>query len=370
MAKLTTYGSKTMGLRYVVIAVIAVAMLALGYLIGYTIVPRPPQQPPTTITITTIVEKPVVVERPTIVTLTAPISVIDALGRVVIFNEVPKRVVSLAPSITEILFALGLGDRVVGVTSYCNHPSQVLKLVEEGKITVIGGYWNPDVEKIIALRPDLVIGSAGTRPHLAIKERLEEIEVNMLYVKGADASDDKEVFIDIAIIAKVFGVEDRAQELINDISSEINYVRKKLVEHNITMQKVLVLLGPPAWGLWSAGGDTFLGWVISSAGGINIAQRFSGWPQLSYEYILAENPDVIIVTGMGTPPENILKDIEGTPLKETKAFKEGRVYIVDQEAGDILVRPGPRIGKAVKLMAQILYPGIFGKPAIPTVYKP
>lgn len=384
------------------VVIVAIIMLIAGYFIGHAITPLQQLITQTT-TVTMVTEKTVthVVTTPlyttvfttipspiptsvttyipvttytTIirietVTKLGPISVVDALGRIILFEEKPKRVVSLAPSITEILFALGLGDKIVGVTSYCNYPPDVVKLVEEGRISVIGGYWRPDVEKIIMLKPDLVIGSAGTRPHLDLKERLEGLGIKMVFVKGSNAADDSEIFADISTIASIFGVEDRAVELINSIVDEINYVKKKLAELNIAKSKVLVLLGPPSWGLYSSGGDTFLGWIISTAGGINIAQRFSGWPRLDYEYVLSQDPDVIIITGMGLNPQDIMKDIEGTPLAETKAFKEGKVFIVDQEANDILVRPGPRIGKAVKLMAQILYPEIFGNPEVQIVYR-
>lgn len=304
------------------------------------------------------------------ITKHSPISVIDELGRIITFDEVPKRVVSLAPSITEILFALGLKDNVIGVTSHCNYPPEVVKLVEEGRIAIIGGFWNPDVEKIIALRPNLVIGSVNTRPHINLKEKLEEIGIKIIYVKGSGATSDNDIFSDIATIAKIFGVENRAKELIKNISNTIDYIENRLAKFNITKPKVLQLLGPPSIGLWSSGGDTFIGWIISIAGGINIAQKFSGWPQLDYEYIIAQNPDVIIINTMGgINIEDVAKDIKNSPLCNTNAFEKGRIYILVDEANDVLLRPGPRIEKAVMLIAQLLYPEIFGESEIQTVYK-
>lgn len=341
--------------------VVAVVMLGIGLAVGHSLAPVrevvKPVYETITITAVRVVEK------------TAPISVVDALGRVVIFEGPPARVVSLAPSITEILFALGLGGRVVGVTSFCNYPPEVPRLVEEGRLAVIGGYWNPDVEKVIALQPEVVIGSAGTRPHVALIERLEGAGIKTLYIKGAGASSAEDIFMDIATVAKVFGVEERAASLINDIKGEIRSVTDELPSAGLGRAKVLVLLGPPTWGLYSVGGDTFLGWVISTAGGDNIAARYSGWPLLDFEYVLSQDPNVIVVVGMGLSPEDVIKEVGATPLAETRAFKEGRVYVVSGEAEDVLVRPGPRVGKAVKLMAQIMYPEVFGEPELEAVYK-
>ena len=335
------------------VLVIAVVALISGYALGWST-----SREIYTVTITTTITKEVRV----------PTSIVDSLGREVVFEGVPSRVVSLAPSITEILFALGLGDKVVGVTSYCNYPPEVPKLVEEGKVTVIGGFWNPDPEKIITLKPDLIIGSAGTPPHIQLKDRFEGLGLKVVYVHGSTRN-IYDLYRDISLIAKIFDVEDRALKLINNIQTEVNNITKKLQEVNITKLKVLILLGPPSWGLISVGGDTFIDWVVSTAGGINIAQRFSGWPKLDYEYIAAQDPDVIIVSAMNMDYEEIINDMRRTLLVETKAFREGRVYILDKEADDILMRFSPRLGKTVQLIAKILYPEVFGEPDIPVVYK-
>ncbi|MEM0051478.1 MAG: ABC transporter substrate-binding protein [Sulfolobales archaeon] len=335
------------------VLVIAVVALISGYALGLST-----SREVYTVTITSTITKEVRV----------PTSIVDGLGREVVFEGVPSRVVSLAPSITETLFALGLGDRVVGVTSYCNYPPEVPKLVEEGKIAVIGGFWNPDPEKIITLKPDLIIGSAGTPPHIQLKDRFESLGLKIVYIYGSTRN-IYDLYRDVSLIAKIFNVEDRASKLVSSIQAEINNVTKKLQDVNVTKLKVLILLGPPSWGLISVGGDTFIDWVVSTAGGINIARKFSGWPRLDYEYIISQNPDVIIVSAMNMNYEEVINDMRKTLLIETKAFKEGRVYLLDKEADDILMRFGPRVGKAVQLIAKILYPELFGEPDIPVVYK-
>lgn len=322
----------------------------------------------TTVPVVTTKTVPVTITK-TITVTPHRITVVDALGRIVEFRETPKRVISLAPSITEILWVLGLGDYVVGVDKYSNYPQEVVERVKEGKITIIGGYWNPDIEKIAGLKPDLVLASAGTQPHVRLLDKFNELGLNVVYLKASASRNIYDIYSDIRLVATIFGVEDRADELIKSIEEKIDYVRSKLVEANASSVKVLVLLGPPSWGLWTTGGGTFMDYVITSAGGINVASKYSGWVQLSYEDILAADPDVIIITVMGLDPNKVLAEVASTPLNETKAFRTGNVYVFTGEADDMLCRPGPRVGDAILLVAKVLHPDIFGEVAREDVVK-
>ncbi|MEM1961345.1 MAG: ABC transporter substrate-binding protein [Sulfolobales archaeon] len=346
--------------------VVALMMLAAGFGVGtYLAGGTATTAIITEIKTTTVVFTERLTELTTVVMPEARISVVDALGREITFDKPPTRVVSLAPSITEMLFALGLQDRVVGVTSHCNYPPEVQQLVSKGEIAIIGGFWTPDLEKIVSLKPDLVIGSAGTLPHLKLKESLEQVGIKVFYTRAA--SDKYDVYSDIRALAKIFRVERVAEELINRIEADIKSVETSIPKDE--KPKVLVLLGPPAWGLYSAGGNTFMGWLIRTAGGVNIADKFTGWPVLDYDFILLHDPDVIIISAMGLNYTTLSKEIGETPLALTKAFKNGKVYLVDQEANDILVRPGPRLGLAVRMLASILFPDIFEPPKTPVVYR-
>ncbi len=363
--------SESSAKRTLLTVAVALAMLVAGGVLGAlaagSAAPRTVTVTVTAATTATLASPERVTETVTVPVVRERISVVDALGRTVVFDEPPRRVVSLAPSITETLFALGLGDRVVGVTRHCNYPPEVSKLVEEGRIAVIGGFWNPDVEKILALRPDLVVGSAGTSPHLRLRELLEQAGVKVVYVYGSAASDKYQVYSDVRTLARVFGADEAAERVIGEIEDEVRRVEEAVSKDG--RPRVLVLLGPPSWGLWSAGGNTFIGWVLRTAGGLNVAERFTGWPQLDYEFVLSQDPEVIIVSAMGADYEALAEEVLSTPLAETSAAKSGRVYFVDLEANDILVRPGPRLGLAVRLAASILYPEVFGPTRVPTVYR-
>ena len=303
--------------------------------------------------VTEVIQQTVVKEWPRVV--------VDALGREVKFDEPPKRVVSVAPSITEMLFVLGLGDKVVGVDQYSNWPPEVLKFMNEGKIAIIGGYYTPDIEKILSLNPDLVLLCRGVKTHeVNVGPKLIETDVKVFYLMCDTSKNQYDIYMDLRRLGEIFGMEQRSDAVIRSIQQKIDSLTVKLV--NVTKKpRVLPLLGPPSWGLWSAGGDTFLGWLITTTGGINIASRYTGWPQLNYEYILSQDPEIIIVTVMGAEPKNVIDEISGTPLANTTAWRNGRVYVLTGEANDMILRPGPRIADALAVLAQVIHPEIFGE---------
>ncbi len=309
---------------------------------------------PVTLTVTSVINETV--------TKTITIrAVYDALGRLIALDNTPERIVCLAPSITEIVFALGLGDRVVGVDDYSNYPPEVNELVEEGKIKRVGGYWNPDLEKIAELKPDLVLASVN--PHAKLIDKFNELGLRVAFLKSGTARNAYDIYQDIMLVGSIFGVEDKAKEIIDRIQATIDNITITLIKANATPVRTLIILGPPSWGLWTSGGDTFIDYIISTSGGINIASKYSGWVKLDYEEVLAQDPEVIIVGIMGTreDAEQIFNDIANSPLNQTTAFKNNNVYVFIGEADDVLMRPGPRISEAVKIVSQVLHPELFGE---------
>jgi iron complex transport system substrate-binding protein len=320
----------------------------------------------TTVTNTTTIERVETITLPpevitTTIVQTWPRTVIDALGREIVLNEPPKRVVSTMPSITEFMFILGLSDKIVGVDTYSNWPPQILELVNQGKIATVGGPWTLDIEKIVSLNPDLVLMCRGVKKHeIDFRSKLEEVGIKTFFLTCHTIKNQYDVYLDIRTLGKVFGVEQKAEVVIEDIQQKIDNVISKLT--NLTKKpKVLRLVGPPAWGLISAGGDTFIHWLITTAGGVNIAASYSGWPRLSYEYILSQDPEVIVISVHEVDPVKIIEELSQTPLTNTTAWRNGRVYILTGEADDVVSRPGPRIADALSLLAQIIHPEIFGE---------
>ncbi len=319
---------------------IGVILLILGLITGYFIA------------ITTV--------KPEVIVTGQPVVVFDMLGRQITFKEAPQRIVSLGPAITETLFALGLGEKVVGVDEYSNYPPELLEMKEKGDVLIVGGYWTPDPEKILACEPDLVI--AEIKAHAKIREKLEELGLRVVFIKGGGASNVEEIYEDIGLISRIFALENKARSLIDDIKSKIQEKNSLLAERNASRVRVFALLSPPAWGLWTAGGDTYINDLIELSGGENIMSRYSGYGQASYEEVIEKDPEVIILTIMGEPEEarKIIHEIINSPLNATTAVKNMRIYVLIGEADDIFCRPGPRVTKAIEILSKIIHPEIFG----------
>ncbi|MEM4750311.1 MAG: ABC transporter substrate-binding protein [Sulfolobales archaeon] len=293
-----------------------------------------------------------------------PLRITDALGREVVIDKPPTRIVSTAPSITEILGFLGLVDKIVGVDSYSNYPPEVLELVKAGRIAVVGGPWTLDVEKIIGLKPDIVFMCRGVTPQeTSFAPKLESVGVKTFFLRCDLARDQYDLYEDIRAIGIIAGVRDAAANLIERIQANISSVQAKIASANASRVRVLILIGPPTWGLWTGGGDTFMGWLIRTAGGSNIADRFRGWVQLSYEDVLQADPQVIIVLAHGSAEtvNDIKNSLANSPITRTTAWKNGDVYVITGVVADTFQRPSPRLVDALNILAKILHPEIFGR---------
>ena len=359
---------------------IIIAVLVLGLILGasltYFVTPLKEGMTTTLTTTLTLKQTPsTIIKTKTVLTTTTikseyPITFVDALGRIVVIKEEPKRIVTLSPAITEDVFALGLGKYVVGVDSFSNYPPEVTKLKNEGRIADVGGYWQPNLEKIVELNPDLILADAGA--HAKLREKFMELGLTVVYVKSASASSLEDILSDLGLIAQIFHVEKKAEEVSKELLAQMRDIEEKLAKANITKVKVLVLLGPPSWGYWSAGSGTFINYVINVAGGVNIAAKYHGWVKLSLEDIVSENPDVIIVSLMASSEEakKVIDNIMSSELASTNAVKKEKVFVLIGEANDVLMRPSPRIIEAVEIMTQILHSDVFGEISRNDVIKP
>lgn len=278
-----------------------------------------------------------------------PITVTDDLGRKVIIVKLPQRIVSLAPSNTEILFALGLGDKIVGVTSYCNYP-------EEAKTKKrIGGFYPPDIERVAAQKPDLVL---ATKIHeKVVIPPLERLGLTVLALAPKTLD---EVLKNITLIGEVTGKSQEAPALIANLNQRIKAVTTR-TEKLTAEQRYRVLYAIWHDPIWAGGGDTFHNDLIEKAGGRNIfATDFPEWRQVSLEEVLIRNPQVIIVSGMGATRGLVFNSIKNEPrLAATEAIAKGRIYEIDS---DLSERPGPRLIEALEQLARLIHPEIFGAP--------
>lgn len=262
-------------------------------------------------------------------------TVTDELGRSVKVPAQPQRIVSLAPSITEILFALGVGDRVAGVTSYCDYPQ------EARQKPPVGDTLKPSVEKMIALKADLVIISTASQVEASFR-RLEELGIPV-YVSNPRNIDD--VIESIAKIGELIEARERANQLTAELRRRVATVQSRIAE--APRPSVLVILGTEP--LITAGAASFINDLITRAGGRSIsADDNADYPQYSVETVIARRPEIILLqTGGSELSER---------LRQTPAARSNRVYHIDD---DLLLRPGPRIVDGLERLATKFHPELF-----------
>ena len=266
--------------------------------------------------------------------------VFDDLGRLVAINGTPQRIISLAPSNTEILFALGLGEKVVGVTDYCDYPPEAL---EKEKV---GGYDIPDIEKIVALTPDLILVAHGTT--MDVINTLDGLGLTVFGIKSTDLDD---VLNDIRTVGEITDKEVEAQALTSEMAVGIQAVTDETSELEERPRVFYIVWHDP---LWTAGSETFIHELIEKGGGVNICGNITGYPTISIEEVVARNPEVIITSAWSFEWAQ-----NETLLQGTNASQEGRIYQGDD---DLVQRPGPRLVEGLEWFAYFIHPEIFEEP--------
>lgn len=300
-------------------------------------IPAPTAAPPTA--------APTVV--PTSAATTGPISVTDDLGRTVTLEAVPQRIVSLAPSVTEILFAVGAGPQVVGTTSFCDFPPEAADLPE------IGGFSasSISVEAIVGLEPELVIaGSARQQP---IAEQLAQLGIPVV-VLAPDSFDA--VYSSILQVGTLSGTSDQAAQVVAAMQARVTAVTD-VVATIPADSRPSVYWEVTDEPLMAAGPNNFIDQMIGLVGATNIfADASEAYPQINAETVFERDPQVIL----GPDSHGAALTLEAITARpgwaDVQAVRDGRVYILD---GNIVSRPGPRLADALELLAATLYPDSF-----------
>ena len=255
----------------------------------------------------------------------------------------PQRIVSLAPSVTETVFALGFGNRLVGVTTYCDYPA------EARKVPKIGGFMSPSLEAIVSKRPDLVIGVRSATDPMKARE-MERLGLKVTLISLTSVSD---ILNSIKDVARLLGNPQAGEELVRKITWQFDEVKKRVAPAPRRATLLVVGLRP----LVAVGGKNFIDELITFAGGENIAGNATQpWLNLPDEYVVAKAPQVIIEAGMGSDRDPSAK--HWADLKSIPAVKERRVYAYQS---DNILRPGPRIGKGLEEIARLVHPECFAE---------
>ncbi len=268
-------------------------------------------------------------------------TLVDMAGRRVEIQGIPRRVVSLTPSLTETLFAIGAGDAIVGVTDQDDYPPEV-----RGK-TRVGGGLDPNLEMILALRPDLVLATVDSNRWDTFLE-LERLKIPVYGLKPVGLEG---VFASIQRVGQVLGRAERAEALAAAMRRRIAVVSEKA--KGLPRPRVLhvVWVDP----LVVAGRGTVIDELIRMAGGENNV-RASGFPLYGLEEVVARPPDVILL-GSEDPASEDWKRLRRLPAwQDIRAVREGAVWPVD---ANMMHRPGPRVAEAVEILARLLHPATF-----------
>jgi iron complex transport system substrate-binding protein len=265
-----------------------------------------------------------------------PLTVRDASGKEVRFDKPPERIASLSPSETEVLFALGLGDKIVGVDDYSNYP-------EEAKNKPKIGNLQGNAEAIIAANPDVVF--AGLSLNKQSVDKLTELNIKLFTVEPKSLD---QIMERILLYGKITDRQAQAEKLVADMRAEIKAVADAVKDVKPEEKKKVYIEFSPGW---TVGSGEYMSELIDVAGGINVAADLTGWKRISEEKIIEQNPDIIFYSAEVPGLEKTIRDRSG--WSQIAAIKNNRVVPFNP---DLISRPGPRVTEGLREMAKAIYP--------------
>lgn len=267
-----------------------------------------------------------------------PVTITDDAGRSVEIAAKPDKIVSLAPANTEMLFAIGAGDRVVGVTSYDDYPAEVKDIAK------VGDFAGPNVEAIAAADPDLIVATTGVQADVITK--LEGLGATVV---AFDPTTLDGVYADITELGQATGEVQGAQAVVDEMKREVDAIEAAVAKTESATAFVEIGQNP----LFTAGSGTFIDELITKAGGTNIVTE-AGYVPFSTEQLVKADPAVYMATlgSMSDPTE--LEKRAG--FGDLTAVKNKRVYVLDD---NLVSRPGPRVVQGLRTIAEALHPQAF-----------
>jgi cobalamin transport system substrate-binding protein len=278
----------------------------------------------------------------------APGTITDDMGRQVELKASPQRIVSHVPSITETLFALGLDDKIVGVSDYCDYPEAAKSKPK------VGGYFTPNIETIVSMSPDLVL-TDGQVPELIT--RLEGLKMPLIVI---DPKDIDGVLRDIELLGNITGTQQRAAEINSDLKKRVDAVFFKVAPLSYRPKVFYVYEASSPTMPWTAGPGSFIDALLNLAGGENVAGNASGpWVQFNMEELVNSDPEILLLNvtmGTATISPEALKELPG--WKDLTAVKEERIYTIN---ADLVDRSGPRIVQGLEDIAKAIHPELFAQ---------
>ncbi|MCT4542531.1 MAG: ABC transporter substrate-binding protein [Vallitalea sp.] len=270
---------------------------------------------------------------------TYPLTITDQYGEEVIIEEEPQTIISISPELTEIIFHLESGDKLIGRTDFCDYPIEVENIESIGKLT------EPNIEKIVDLNPDIVFTSAHV-PEEAIKQ-LKNQGINVVALSAEKSFEGTYSYINT--IGQVLNKNGKAYVTVKDMKDEVATLTKAV--EGKEKPTVYFVVGFGDWGHSTATGETFLSDIIEMAGGENVAKDGTAW-SYTMEQIVDKDPQIVICSNKYDMKKNILA---ADGYKDLTAVKEGRLYETDE---NIFYRQTPRLVEGLKNLIKIIHPEV------------
>jgi len=265
--------------------------------------------------------------------------VTDDLGRVVSISKPPQRIISLVPNLTEILYALGLGERVVAVCEYSDFPPAAAKK------PLVGRHDRPSIEKVASFHPDLVLLGFGNPKELAPALERTGITAFALNPKNLE-----EVIRTIERVGEICGVSEKAKKVAADLRTRLAKVRKQTAQPHLKRPRVFIMIDEEP--IWTAGADTLQDEILRLAGGVNVVAKRASYFAYSKESLFADQPDAILIGVTSAQAEATVARLRARKdLQTLSAVRSGHILTID---ADTFSRPGPRAVDAVERLSELL----------------
>ena len=288
-----------------------------------------------------------------------PEYVIDAMDRNITTNLTPLRIVSASPTITELVYALGAGDKLVAVTDYCDYPSDVVARKANGSLASIGGFYSPNVELVINATPDLVLLDSSVKSDTDMMPQLDSMGIR--YIVMFEGINTTMVYQNILMAGTALHEYQNAENMISTMQERFSSITSA-VGAQTNKPKVMMAVYFDEGSTWIDGGQTFIDDIINSAGGVNAFSNVTGYSDVGREGALQANPDYIIIAATMNaqkPQEVYDMMMNDSALKYTSAVENHHVYIIINQAENCFLREGIREVQAAQILAEIMYPGTF-----------
>jgi iron complex transport system substrate-binding protein len=285
--------------------------------------------------------------QPTAIPTQGPLEFTDGLGRTVTFALTPQRIVSLAPSATEILYAVGADAQMVGRDSFSNFPEEATALADVG-----GSMGSYSYEVVTSLNPDLVVAAEINTPEQV--KALEDLGLTVYYIGNPASLED--LYSILQTLGQITGHAETASALVDSLKTRVDTVTAKTAAVKTTPLVFYELDGSEPSKPWTAGPGTFIDLLITKAGGRNVGSVLSGsWAQISAEELLLQNPQIILLgdAAYGTTPEQVASRAGWNTID---AVINGKVFAFND---DLVSRPGPRLVDALEELSKLLHPEFY-----------